>query len=221
MKVQKKIPIYLVPGMAANASIFDNLVLDNKQFELYKLEWFVPEPKMSMREYALKLLENVKDESPVLLGVSFGGVVVQEMAKYCNPQKVILVSSIKTKSELPPKMRFAAMTNIHKLLPTRLISNVELLAKYALGEKIKSRLDLYKTYLSVNDPEYLNWAIDKMMHYDNKEVLSNCVHIHGDKDPVFPIKYIKDCVVVENGTHIMILNKARRISMEIHRILLG
>lgn len=218
---RKSIPIYLMPGMAANSSIFDNLLLDESIFEIHKLEWIIPKENMTLKDYAIKMLENVNHESPVLLGVSFGGVLVQEMAKHCSPQKVIVVSSVKTKNELPPKMRFAAATNAHKLLPTKLVSNIQLLAKYAFGEKIQSRLDMYKKYLSVDDPRYLNWAIDQMMHFSATKPPLNCVHIHGDKDPVFPVKYIKDCIIVENGTHIMIINKARRISSEIQRILLG
>jgi hypothetical protein len=35
------------------------------------------------------------------------------------------------------------------------------------------------------------------------------VHIHGEMDDVFPIKYIKGCTVVKGGSHIMILNKYR------------
>ena len=37
----------------------------------------------------------------------------------------------------------------------------------------------------------------------------NLVHIHGDRDIIFPIENIKTCVMVEGGTHIMILNKYR------------
>jgi hypothetical protein len=33
------------------------------------------------------------------------------------------------------------------------------------------------------------------------------IHIHGDLDDVFPIKYINECTIVKGGTHIMILSK--------------
>ena len=44
-------------------------------------------------------------------------------------------------------------------------------------------------------------------------VNNNVIHIHGNKDEIFPIKYIKNCIVIEGGTHVMILNKAKRISL--------
>jgi hypothetical protein len=47
------------------------------------------------------------------------------------------------------------------------------------------------------------------------------IHIHGDMDDVFPIKYIKECTVVEGGTHIMILNKYRWFNANLGAIILG
>jgi esterase/lipase len=40
------------------------------------------------------LPENQK-ENPVLIGVSFGGILVQEMAKHIDARKVIIISSVK------------------------------------------------------------------------------------------------------------------------------
>jgi hypothetical protein len=40
-----------------------------------------------------------------------------------------------------------------------------------------------------------------------------------DLDDVFPIKYMKGCVVVEGGTHIMILNKYRWFNTNLPGIL--
>ena len=37
--------------------------------------------------------------------------------------------------------------------------------------------------------------------------IDNVIHIHGDKDPIFPIRRIKNCIVVPGGTHIMLITK--------------
>jgi esterase/lipase len=49
----------------------------------------------------------VKHKKPLLLGVSFGGVLVQEMAKHIEVEKVIIVSSVKNSNELPLPMKMA------------------------------------------------------------------------------------------------------------------
>ena len=85
----------------------------------------------------------------VLLGVSFGGILVQEMSKYMTLKKLFVVSSVKSHHELPKRLKLLKYAKAYKILPTQLVSNVDLLAKFAFGETIKKRLKLYKKYLSV------------------------------------------------------------------------
>jgi len=209
-----------MPGMAANPSIFKNIKLPADTFEQHLLEWFVPEKNMSLTEYASAMNKSIKHENPVLLGVSFGGMLVQEMAKLRPVKKVILVSSVKKTAELPKKMQFAKYTKVHKLLPTGLVNNVELLAKYAFGETVTKRLELYEEYLSIRDKYYIDWSIDQIVNWSQSECPDCLVHIHGDKDAVFPIGYIKDCIKVKNGTHTMIIHRAKWFNEHLPTIIL-
>ncbi|MCL6272985.1 alpha/beta hydrolase [Muricauda sp. 2012CJ35-5] len=217
---QPKIHVYLMPGMAANPSIFDGLKLPEEQFVLHRLEWFLPEKGMNFSEYAKKMASKIKHDSPVLLGVSFGGLLVQEMAQFVSAKRVIAVSCVKHHSELPKKMLFAKYTRAHKLLPTGLVNNVELLARYAFGEKATKRLELYEQYLSVRDKRYIDWAIDSIVNWKQKHSPSTLVHIHGTKDAVFPIDKIKECIAVKNGTHTMIIHRARWFNEHLPAIIL-
>ena len=202
-------PVYFMPGMAANPSIFDNIKLDESRFEVHLLKWFTPEKGTSFEEYAKEMCKMVTHENPVLVGVSFGGLLVQEMARHIPVKKVIIVSSVKSENELPKRMLFAKYTKVHKLLPTGLVNNVELLAKYAFGETVTKRLELYEKYLSIRDKYYIDWSIDNIVNWRKKEHLSNLIHIHGEKDAVFPIMNIGECIKVKNGTHTMIIHRAR------------
>ncbi|THV59639.1 alpha/beta hydrolase [Flagellimonas alvinocaridis] len=215
-----KIHIYLMPGMAANPSIFDGLSLSPDIFETHTLEWFVPDRNMSFESYAKKMCDNILHEHPVLLGVSFGGMLVQEMARHIKTHKVIAVSTVKTKDELPKRMIFAKYTKVHKLLPTGLVNNVELLAKYAFGETATKRLDLYKKYLSVRDKQYIDWSIDHIVNWSQTQPPKNLVHIHGEKDAVFPMANIKNCITVKNGTHTMIIHRAKWFNENLPSIIL-
>lgn len=209
-----------MPGMAAGPSIFKNIVLPSDTFELHLLDWFIPSKNMNLKDYALKMNEEVRHDNVVLIGVSFGGMLVQEMAKHIPVQKTIIISSVKKTSELPKRMRFAKHTNVHKLLPTGLVNNVELLAKYAFGETTTKRLALYEEYLSVRDKGYIDWCIDQIVNWSQIDVPKNLVHIHGDKDPVFPISRIKDCIPVKNGTHTMIIHRAKWFNEHLPTIIL-
>ncbi|MEM8506928.1 MAG: alpha/beta hydrolase [Bacteroidota bacterium] len=198
-----------MPGMAASPDIFGNIKLDPSQFQFHYLEWKPPKKGISFTSYAQQMCTSVKHPNPTLLGVSFGGMLVQEMAKLIAPKKTIIVSSVKSHQELPKRMLFAKYTKVHKLLPTGLVNNVELLAKYAFGETVTKRLELYEKYLAIRDKYYIDWAIDNIVSWQQQDPPKNIIHIHGEKDAVFPIANIKECIRVKNGTHTMIIHRAK------------
>lgn len=217
-----KIPIYFMPGLAASSTIFENIALPKDQFEMCFLEWFLPNDKESIESYALRMTEKISHENPVLIGVSFGGILVQEMANLIKTRKVIIISSVKSNEEFPPRLKIAGMTKAYKLLPTQLLSNIELLVKYAFGNNIVAkRLKLYEKYLSVRDKKYLDWAIENVLTWSQKKADANVIHIHGDADEVFPIKHIQNSIVIKGGTHIMIINKFKWLNENLPKLILN
>lgn len=218
---EPKIPIYFLPGLAANPSIFKNIHLDPDRFEMYFLEWMIPFEEESISEYALRFCTKLKHENAVLVGVSFGGIIAQEMNLVHNFRKIIIISSVKTRQELPLHLQLAGKTRAYKLIPTSFFAqNIDLLSKYAFGKPIVNRLDLYKQYLSITDKRYLDWAIKQVVSWNQDKSDPNLVHIHGDRDIIFPIENIKTCVIVEGGTHIMILNKYRWLNKNLPMLIL-
>jgi len=208
-----KIHIYFVPGLAASPKIFEYLKLSKDKFELHYLEWLMPlSEKEPIEDYAKRMADLVTEETPVLVGVSFGGIMVQEMSKHLKTKKVIIISSVKSSNELSKHLKLLQKTKAYKLFPTKIITNIEKFSMYAFGDYTKKRVKLYKEYLSVRDANYLNWAIYNVLNWKQNKASENILHIHGTNDHIFPIKYIKNCISIENGTHVMILNKAKSIS---------
>ena len=138
------IHVYLMPGMAANPIIFEHIKLPEENFEMHWLSWKTPTKNETLKSYSKRMIEDIKHNDIVLLGVSFGGVLVQEMSKLIKVRKLIVVSSVKSHHELPKRLKLLKHTKAYKILPTQLVSNIDLLAKYAFGETIKKRIDLYK-----------------------------------------------------------------------------
>ena len=216
-----KIPVYFMPGLAASPTIFENIKLPEDQFEMHFLEWFLPDDKESIESYALRMTEKIQDENPVLVGVSFGGVLVQEIAKHIKTQKVIIISSVKSNTEFPSRFKVAKTTKAYKLIPTQLLADIEKLVKYAFGDNIVAkRLKLYEKYLSVRDKQYLDWAIETILCWNQKKGNESVIHIHGDADEVFPIKNIENCIVIKGGTHIMIINKFKWFNENLPQLIL-
>lgn len=196
--------------MAANPSIFERINLPVDQFKINWLSWKIPQKNESLSAYARRMVEGIdKNEPIVLIGVSFGGVLVQEMSRFVRVKRLIIISSVKTRHEIPKRMKIARDTGVYKVLPTGLLDYITHIEKLPVGDLIRKRLKLYQQYLSINDKEYLDWAIKEMLCWEQDIPLSDIIHIHGDEDAVFPIKNISECISIKGGTHIMVLNKFR------------
>ncbi len=203
-----RVPVYFMPGLAASPRIFEHIKLPEERYSMHFLNWIDPFKKESITDYCARLATQITHVNPVLIGVSFGGMIVQELSELVTARKVVIISSAKTRHEYPRRMRLARATGLHKLLPLWLINKAELLVKYNFGIAEK-KIKLYYTYLGFNDTAYLKWAFDSIIHWDRETAVPGLVHIHGDRDPVFPVKYIDDFIPVENGTHIIIVNRYR------------
>jgi pimeloyl-ACP methyl ester carboxylesterase len=215
-----KIPVYFMPGLAASSTIFEYITLPEDQFEMVLLDWFLPENKETLQQYALRMTKQIKHENPVLIGVSFGGILVQEMSTLIPTRKTIIISSVKSNKEFPARMLLAKKTMAYKLIPTSLLANIETLVRYAFGEHIVAkRIKLYEKYLSLREKSYLDWSIENVILWSRSKPDENVVHIHGDKDGVFPIDKIKKCIIIKDGTHIMIINKFKWFNENLPKII--
>jgi alpha/beta superfamily hydrolase len=216
-----KIHVYFMPGMAASSTIFERIHLPDAIFEMHLLEWEIPNPGESLTAYAQRIAQKVTHEDPILIGVSFGGILVQEMKQFLHPKKLIIISSVKSNAEFPRRFKLAKTTKAYKLIPTTLFENIEMLVKFSFGSSIvKQRLALYEKFLAVRDKRYLDWAIEQIINWDRTVIDNEIIHIHGDADEVFPPKYIKEFIPVKGGTHIMILSKYRWLNDNLPKILL-
>jgi len=216
-----KISVYFMPGLAASSLIFERIDLPQELFEVHFLDWELPVGEESLAEYAKRMSEKITAPNPVLIGVSFGGILVQEMAAFLSPKKVIIISSVKSNLEFPRRMKMAKTTKAYKLIPTSIFSNIEKLSTFSFGKSITQRLKLYERFLSVRDVYYLDWAIKNVILWEPTRVNPNVIHIHGDADEVFPIENIKKCIVVKGGTHVMILSKYKWLNENLPAIILG
>jgi pimeloyl-ACP methyl ester carboxylesterase len=215
-----KIAVYCMPGLAASIDIFERIELPADVFEMILLEWKIPLKGETLAAYAQRMVLEIKHDNPVLVGVSFGGILVQEMAEFCKARKVIIISSVKTNTEFPRRMKIAKAVKLYTIVPTGVVSYFESLAKISLGDKINQRLKLYEKYLSIRDKSYLDWALKSVLLWDRVVADVNVIHIHGDKDEVFPIKNITNAIVVKGGTHILVLNKYKWLNENLPKLIL-
>ena len=83
-------------------------------------------------------------------------------------------------------MQLGRKTKAYKFFNVKWIDDFESLALFVFGPIIKNRIELYRKYLSVRDKNYLNWSIDQLVNWNQKNPPKKIIHIHGVNDLVFP-----------------------------------
>lgn len=204
--------VYCIPGFGVDEGIFANLEVDAK---LQFLNWVKPYPKESLEAYAHRVAENIKEEQPVIVGVSFGGMIAIEINRFLPAKQVIIISGVKCRKELPFHLRCIGNLRLDKIFPVKKIQQSDKLYEIAnkrLGAVTPQEKAFANAYRRNADIEYVNWSFDKILNWKNKTYPPGIVHIHGDADRVFPIKTINPTHVIRSGTHMMIVNRAKEIS---------
>lgn len=215
-----KIPIYLFPGMSSTSLIFERLEWDTSRFELHFLEWLPCEKNENLLDYTQKYIPFVQQNNPILVGVSFGGIIAQELSKLIPVEKVIIISSVRSNKEFPKRFKWAKYTGLYKLIPTHGVEFFLRMVERYGNDKQKKRVALYNRYLSIRDPHYLNWCIRTVLTWEQKDELDDVVHIHGTNDEVFPFKNLRNAIEVPGGTHAMIIVKYKWFNQHLEKIIL-
>lgn len=210
-----KTPLVLVPGMAADASIFAAQAADLS--ELIVVDWVEPLRHESLGGYAKRLAESIKVPPGCLLGgASFGGIVALEMAPYIKPSGVVLIGSVRSPEELPrwiQRLRFAAP--LVALAPIGLIQILVSALNVTVIRRKNPRLSAIVSQFCNANRRLLRWSVGELLRW-RETPLADCpvTRVHGDKDRVFPLRSLSSSPdrVVAGGGHVISLSHAIEVS---------
>ncbi len=201
--------IFLLSGLGADERVFQKL--DFSEYNPVFLQWLSPIKNETIEEYAKRITEQITEENPIIIGLSFGGIMAIEIGKIIKTYKIILLASVKTSYELPPYYRFAGALGLHKILPIFALKRSNFISDWFFGAESHSEKTLLKQILEDTDPIFLKWAIDKIARWKNKTILTNVIHIHGTADRVLPIRFVRCDIFIPGGGHFMTLNKVKEL----------
>mgnify|MGYP001157886624 CR=1 FL=1 len=211
--------IYCISGLGADERAFSKLEV--KGHELKIIRWLMPETDEPLQQYAERMRATITEEEPVLMGLSFGGMLCTEIAKQIPVKKIIIISSIKSSSEIPFWMKTAARLRLNKIVPLKSTKLTQPIQNMMLGVETAEEKTLVASLRSEVDLPYTNWAVNQAINWKNDWQHPHLYHIHGDNDHMFPIKNIRPDFTIKNGGHFMIMNKAAEVSNCINSILQG
>lgn len=207
--------VYLIPGLGADRRVFQYLNLS--EHSISHISWIEPLPNESIEQYAGWLTEQIKSPDPILIGVSFGGMIAVEIAKQIKANKIILISSARTQHEIPLHFKLLGRTGIQNILPASWWKRPNRLLYYFFGIQTVQERALLSEILRDTDSRFLRWALHQIVHWKNELTPENGILIHGSADRLFPNSQAD--ITIPGGGHFMIVNRAAEISAQLKQIL--
>ncbi|QKG58577.1 alpha/beta fold hydrolase [Hymenobacter sp. BRD128] len=201
---------YLIPGLGADERVFRRLRLTGT---VHVLNWLAPQsPTEPLAHYAARLAEAVPaDMSCWLVGVSFGGLLAQEIARLRPLARVVLVSSLGSPSDLPPLLRLAGATGLHHLVPFGLLKWLPRLAQWFFGARGGTEYRLLRQILRDTDPAFARWATTQLLAWRGPG-LPSAVRLHGTRDRLLPAGAARIDYLVPGAGHFLIVSHAAQVS---------
>lgn len=209
--------IYCISGLGADERVFSKFQFP--EHEIHFIKWITPEKNETIENYAKKLIQQIQHPNPILIGLSFGGMMCIEIANQIKIEFIILVSSIKSTGEMPLWMRLSGKLKLNKIFPMRSFKLIEPIEDYNLGVTTKEEKEMVNAYRKNIDQRYADWSINTILNWKSKNINTPIFHIHGDKDRIFSIKNLKADHVIASGGHFMIMNKSDEVNACINSIL--
>lgn len=210
--------IYFISGLGADNRLFQYLHLPN--VTPHFVRWITPLKNESWESYARRLLDQIPEREPTIIGMSMGGMMAVEISKIIPTKKIILISSSKTKKEIPPYFRLLRIFPGYRWLSYKLLVHLGLIfGGWLFGTTCRADKDLLNEIIYDTDETLFRWSWHRVAHWKNIFTPNNIVHIHGDHDHMLPIQFIKADYIIHRGTHLMVISKADEISQILNKIL--
>lgn len=202
--------IYCLSGLGADERIYAKLKI--RGAELVHVPWPEYDEHDELPCYAQKVSALIKEDDPVIMGVSLGGMIGVEISKMRPVKKLILISSAKTRSEMPPDGNFFNWLMKSRIVPAFAYKMPSDMMMERFGAECDEDEYLLRAILKDSDGKFMKWAMRAVMLWRNEDCPAAVVHIHGRQDKMIPPDRVHAGYWIEDGGHMMVYNRAKEIS---------
>jgi hypothetical protein len=202
--------IYFFSGLGADSSPFVNLKLPG--YHKVYISWIPALPDESIADYAARIKSQITVENPCIVGLSFGGVVAVEVSKQMKVDKMVLISSAKTKDELNQMNQFFMRLGLYRIIPGLLLKQTNFLTNSYFGARSENDKKALLKLLRGTDISLFRWGLKSIAYWDNKEAPERTIQIHGTADKVIAYGRGRPDYSIKGAGHLMVFNKADTIS---------
>ena len=202
--------IYCISGLGADQRMFQKLSLPGTTF--IPVQWPPFSRHDDVTSYARKVSTLITDDNPIIIGLSFGGIIAVEIAKMRPVKQLFLISSAKAVTELPYPKWWMSLLVKFRLIPAALIHRPNPIIIRMFGAHTPEEKQLMTSVLNDTDGRFLKWALRAMFSWRNTTYPAGLIHIHGTADKMIPPENVHPTHWIEGGEHIMIYSRADEIS---------
>lgn len=207
--------IYAIPGLGTTEKLYANTKISG--VEIIVLKWPEVNKNDTMQSYAKKFISQIDTSIPFyLLGVSFGGMLCVELAKMISPQKTFLISTCKSRKELPWFIKMMKHLSLHKIISEKQHRKMAYQGRWIIGFG-KTYIPEFLGMVNSMTENYFKYCINIIVSWEGKELPKNSIHIHGDADRLLWYKYVKSDYTIKQGSHAMVVFKAEEINQIIEK----
>lgn len=219
--------VIFLPGMAARPAMWVSVAkkVEAAPIQTEIWEWITPVGNETIEQYAARWVERNRGEAggrAIVVGASFGGIVGQEVAKLLDADALVLVGSVKTRSERPIWMRMLSPLRwLAGLVPWRVVQwgvdQMRGIWRPIVGKDLGLVIEEFVTA----EPKLIGWSIKRLLAWKGEsDLLCPVTSIHGTKDRLLPMDMNQVDVVIPDGGHVLSVSHAGEIADVLQRLVL-
>lgn len=211
--------VYLFPGEGSDERIFSKFQFDSN-YRVVHVVLPTPEQGTTLPQYAQIVGEQVDTSGKyIFIGVSLGGMICVELADCMKPEKIIIISSAKSRNELPHRYRFQRIVPLNKIVPKSWVKSGARILQPIVEPDRKLYAETFNSMLAGKSADYYKRTVDMILNWNRKTADESIVHIHGTNDHTLPIRNMKVDYEIEGGSHMMTLTRGEEIDKLVQSIL--
>jgi pimeloyl-ACP methyl ester carboxylesterase len=208
-RVSGSIPMVLLPGLNGKPEVWAAQVAAFPEARV--VSWAAPVAGEGLSDYARRLAGLIDPGGPcIVAGVSFGGIVAQEMCRYLDARCCVLVASSRGPQGLPGPVRLAR--KMGSVMPESMVDLGFELGWETAGSGL-THVGRKRRRLSAELAEFQRWAVRELLRWELGG-LGECrvFQIHGDCDREFPDGAREANYVVRGGGHVITVTHAQEVN---------
>jgi pimeloyl-ACP methyl ester carboxylesterase len=211
--------IYCISGLGGDHRLFKHIHAPEGH-EIVPVDWIVPGRKEPLADYAMRLGAPIDRSQPfILVGLSLGGIMAVEIAKRLSPVCTILISSIPLSAELPWYYKAASKLKLVRIVPSFVLKAASIGKRLYSGESLEDKR-LVIQMIREGNPQFLKWAMQAVLEWENDVTPTPLWHIHGNSDEVFPIYRTHPTHVIPKGRHLLLMSHSSEINSILSEVIL-